>query len=85
MRKVRGGRGLGAEGGAPDAVVLAVIGWGQCRDRRNDVVFIMRLLQKRQRAGVGGSVMRAVGLMQGNTERDGCGGSNAVNRATVGP
>lgn len=33
-------------------------------------MFIMRLLQKRQQAEVGGSVVRAVGLMQGNTERD---------------
>lgn len=32
------------------------------------MVFIMRLLQKRQQAEVGGSVVRAVGLMQGNTE-----------------
>lgn len=85
MRKVRGAPGLGTEEGASDAVVLAVIGWGQCRDGRNDVVFIMRLLQKRQQAEVGGSVVRAVGLMQGNTERDGCGSSNAVSRTTARP
>lgn len=48
-------------------------------------VFIMHLLQKRQQAEVGGSVVRAVGLMQGNTERDGCGGSNAVSTTTAGP
>ena len=35
------------------------------------MVFIMRQLQKRQQAEVGGSVVRAVGLMQGNTEMDG--------------
>ena len=33
--------------------------------------FIMRLLQRLQQAEVGGSVVRAVSLMQGNTERDG--------------
>lgn len=49
------------------------------------MVFIMRLLQKRQQAEVGGSVVRAVGLMQGNTERDGCGSSSAVSRTTAGP
>lgn len=49
------------------------------------MVFIMHLLQKRQQAEVGGSVVRAVGLMQGNTERDGCGGSKAASRTTVGP
>lgn len=48
-------------------------------------LFIMHLLQKRQQAEVGGSVVRAVGLMQGNTERDRCGGSNAVSRTTAGP
>lgn len=37
------------------------------------MVFIMRQVQKRQQAEVGGSVVRAVGLMQGNTEMDGCG------------
>lgn len=49
------------------------------------MVFVMRLLQKRQQAEVGGSVVRAVGLMQGNTERDGCGSSSAVSRTTAGP
>lgn len=70
VRKARGIRGLGTEGGASSAVVLAVIGWANA-GTGGTVVFIMRQLQKRQQAEVGGSVVRAVGLMQGNTAMDG--------------
>lgn len=82
VRKVRGARGLGATEGASDAVVLAVIGWANA-GTGGTVVFIMRQVQQRQQAEVGGSVVRAVGLMQGNTEMDGCGGSNNASRKTV--
>lgn len=40
------------------------------------------LCHQSNKAEVGGSVVRAVGLMRGNTERDGCGGSNAASRTT---
>lgn len=60
MRKVRGAPGLGTEGGASDAVVLAVIGWANAGTGGPMCVFIMHLLQKRQQAEVGGSVVRAV-------------------------
>lgn len=46
------------------------------------MVFIMRQVQKRQQAEVGGSVVRAAGLMQGNTEMDRCGAAVPARRTT---
>lgn len=82
VRKVRGTRGLGNKGRASDAVVLAVIGWANA-GTGGTVVLIMRQLQKRQQAEVGGSVGKGRRSNAKATLR--WTGVDAVSRTTVRP